>query len=121
MPNPTFPPIEHRNDLESWRGSWTPKVGDRVRVRLSPECQFRYLRAARDNKPISVNVGHAPEEDGATGTVIDLASHGLGWARPKASHPFTVDFDTRITLSDCYLIGSSYAASELEPLDSPDA
>ena len=84
---------------------WTPKIGQRVRVRLSGECQFWGHR-------------HVFREDGAIATVERIVpldrNHGHGY-EVLFDKPWPCDPND----SDTQLIGSPYAAIELEPVDDP--
>jgi hypothetical protein len=84
---------------------WVPRVGDRVRIRLSPECAV-----GREQLPR----GHDPSIDGALGSVEAVI------AVPHiAGHRFIVifDFDPALPPEDRDpLGGGAYAAAELEPI-----
>jgi hypothetical protein len=101
---------------EFWE-PWTPKIGDRVRVRLSVECDAQFRRSARGGD-LSNMRPHAPrghyfaKEDGEVGHVEGILGEGqLREHRPVRGHRFAVRYE-----SDPTKIGG-YAAIELEPLN----
>lgn len=72
------------------------KVGDRVRVRLSAECDYC----------------QEPKEDGLTGTVFGV-SGARDFVHPEnRTHPYWVRLDAVVNMSSI----SHFAASELEPV-----
>lgn len=108
--------IEERPDTEVWEPI-TFRVGDRVRVRVNPECRI-------EGNPGSVvhrmgRRGHLPGENGLTGTVIEVGDkHGR---LSQQGHPYEVHFDRGVLdLGDgvrgCCV---NYAAIELVPLAPP--
>lgn len=81
---------------------WTPKVGDRVRIRFSAECRGHVEESNPD----------AERADGAIGTVIE-------WPKKKsANHPITVAYDAPWWSPEvgatCF--AGHWAVIELEPL-----
>lgn len=90
---------------------WTPKIGDRVRVRLSGECQYS-VRLGTSGPAIQ---GHSAGEDGVTGTVIEWPL--AAWMRVGQGHDFAVEYDGPIESEGLTMRGAEYAACELEPLD----
>lgn len=84
---------------------WQPKVGDRVRVRVSSECQ---------QHPHSIDVDTRDGVDGLTGTVMDT-----GRSR-RPGHPYFVVLDRpvpcRFNMSG-FVHGAVCAAVELDPLE----
>lgn len=100
---------------------WVPAVGQRVRIKLSAECRYgdrqrRDSAAARNGFP----PGHADFEEGLTGFVLDSWFVKLinpGWPEDPA-HRFMVMWDHQAELPNGETVNcSSYAASELEPID----
>ena len=90
------------------------KVGDRVRVRLSGECQTR--GKVRDPYTGKYEVRTHPDfADGLIGTVI-VCTHCLD-ARCSLyeGHPFLIRMDHDFGTGKTY--GAYFAASELEPLN----
>lgn len=86
---------------------WTPKVGDRVRVRLSGEC----------DKGV-----HLDQQDGLVGTVVDHPPmYAAAWLDHYPDHLCLVQFDHRIVYDpgDGYGLvqqeGCGYTPHELEP------
>jgi hypothetical protein len=90
---------------------WTPKVGDRVRVRLSPEC-----RHERQSSSTREMIGsHIPEENGRVGTVAPWPNPT--WPR-RNGHDICVVFDVPIAVTAWrHFYGCAFAAIELVPLD----
>jgi hypothetical protein len=82
---------------------WQPRLGDRVRVRLSAECRAPWA-----------DEGHDPRYDGLSGTVAHFP-----WSSDWPGHPYTVRFDVTLPTENPYevLVGGYFAAIELEPLD----
>lgn len=83
----------------------TFREGDRVRIRLRPDCA--------DGRP------HDASEDGAIGTITD--ANGAGGV---PGHPYFVLFSGRpVTVRRMGLVapilGRAYREDELEPLDGP--
>jgi len=103
--------------VESEPRYWEPRrfeVGQRVRVRLSPECRHQRIWL-----PSGLRLpGHAPEEDGQTGTVL----MAIGFDPQSDSHTIPVGFDTWFAVAPGLVVRDAYfAAAELEPLDADDA
>lgn len=106
-----------RVDLDAPVEFWTPKIGDRVRVRLSAECQ----RAVEPGSPgaISGQGSHAPQFDGLTGRIISPGIYAAVIAAViNRDHAYLVEFDQPITIDGYrHLVhGDAYAAAELELL-----
>lgn len=111
-------PIEHggRTADEVW-APITFKVGDRVRVKVNPECRIK-------GNPGSVvhrkgRRGHLPGENGLTGTVTEVG--GRCGSLSLQGHPYEVHFDGGILdlgegVSGCCV---NYAAIELIPIGDP--
>ena len=92
------------------------KVGDRVRIRISAECRVK----ARDNSPSAALGhlrGHAPWEDGKTGTVIPIPAY-VDDNGAHQGHPYLVKWDQGLDLHDGLgpVNGDFYASVELIPL-----
>lgn len=132
------------NDDEQQTPAWLARlrptftVGQRVRVRLSGECQHWYDRVDEHGRYGSIDgaIGHRACEDGATGKITLIrreneplrssyyARFGYGpgirieWVemknKPTPAHVHTVWFDE--SLSDNAQLGQ-FAAEELEPLE----
>lgn len=100
---------------------WMPKVGDRVRVRISGECGVQ----GGSLSPISKAgvTAHFPDEDGATGTVYDpfLVHPAKSVEMLMAQgHTVFVRLDQEIPAPGSYfgsVNASAYALSEVEPLE----
>lgn len=98
---------------EIWEppGMWKPKVGDRVRIRLSAECRVSphpdstYARAGLP--------GHLAWEDGRTGEVTTFPLHE---SLVTQGHRYTVLWDAPRTVNGERVDGGCYAACELTPL-----
>lgn len=89
---------------------WAPKVGDRVRVHLSAECQFEYLYGNRTK--------HFPESDGACGVISEI--DGCGPGEHDQGHRYTVRFSPQavsLVNEPGWLSSHCFAAIELLPLD----
>jgi len=87
------------------------KVGDRVRVRLSGECQM-----PTDAFGKLIGVGHPHISGECIGTVIPCPWLAQGCAHAeKWGHPYAVEFDGGIEVDGQVWRGSHFAACELEP------
>lgn len=93
---------------------WTPQVGDRVRVRLSGECQIVYPKAEQlSGEILEHGLGHSDAENGAVGVVL-APRHELN----SATHTIHVGFHEWVPAADGVPMHASYyAAAELEPLE----
>ena len=94
---------------EFWE-PWTPQVGQRVRVRISAECNIEYPPDA-DAVRFSGHAvfGHPSVLDGMVGKVISgFYSH---------HHPYNVHFSDRYEWLDKLWCCHSFAAIELEPVE----
>ncbi len=102
---------------------WRPKVGDRVRVRLSPECDWNTRTTDMfTGRKMATGGPHDDEEDGRVGTVDQLRYEApLSEREAEETHPYAVTFDDPYwSVRDRLLIqGAHFAASELEPLEEP--
>ena|SRR5450755_1968554 len=93
---------------------WVPEnarpflVGDRVRVRLSGEC--RHPKWKENGK---VKRGHVAEEDGRVGR-IEFFFQGVP---SDGGHLMFVLYDEAIRWHEYSVVGTGYAAIELEHLD----
>lgn len=110
---------------------WQPQPGQRVRIRLSGECQAQFISGYSDLAVLGASFqrnfkdsGHVPEEDGAEGTVV--TSGVLGRLREvvsvpdtRSSHPYVVQFEPWLPTPSVggTLRAAAYAACELEPID----
>jgi hypothetical protein len=104
-------------EQEGWE-PWQPSPGDRVRVRLSAECQFQYP---------GTTICHRPQMDGVTGVVSDAPV--LGFPRcdhrgHDASHRYSVLFDAPVVLGrgsrwKNSSLGQCFAAIELDLISDP--
>ena len=99
-------------DLDAPWQPWTPKVGDRVRIRLSGECQAE-VQAGSPMHRAGMLSGHVPDEHGMTGTVDMVNSREY----VRDQHPYLVQFDRPLFLGNDCSCGDLYAAAELEPLE----
>lgn len=97
------------SDVYEWR---TFEVGERVRVRLSPECNASW-------EPVTAFRGHPVELDGQSG-VIDPELLDEVPAETQASHRYAVAFDSAVFVDDGmrrgWVVGGFFAAAELQPL-----
>jgi hypothetical protein len=95
---------------------WQWKVGDRVRVRLSGECQLEYHDLSPAKRIAGICNGHLSAEDGLTGTVVEYGnSPDIHAFAVKQGHPYSVQWDRNIRTGRFHWGGSNYAAAELEP------
>ena len=96
---------------EFWE-PWQPEIGQRVRIRLSAECNVSWC----DDR---YRDGHPIEADGATGTVVKDRPDPPLWG---ATHPYVVVFDEPIVAPlfadgrESMWHGNYFAAIELEPI-----
>ena len=100
-----------RVDLDAPWQPWTPQVGDRVRISVSGECRA----SNQPDSPLSragVTTGHAPEEDGMTGTVVGVSND-----HRRERHPYRVWFDRQVFVGGSWCNGDYYAPAELELLE----
>ena len=82
------------------------KVGDRVRIRISPECDFHA-------EPIEAPYSHAV--NGQTGTVSLVPSASRVNPMALEVHPVYVRFDGAL-IEGTPIYGGVFAAIELEPI-----
>jgi hypothetical protein len=92
----------------------TFSVGERVMVRLSPECQFHGLRDYPDSM--------ASLTDGQVGVIIEPPGRykAIEQESPWREHPYLVKFDRpRASCSARFppLVSARFAAQELEPVE----
>ena len=105
------------SDVYEWRRF---EPGDRVRVRLSPECQSKFVvtHPTTGERLHRGLFGHERAEDGAVGKVIDVNRSGVGsHGIPSDGHFYEVDFDVLVRTRTCWLAGAKYAAAELDPFE----
>lgn len=97
----------------SWK-PWAPKLGQRVRIRVSEECTA--LRAAANEKETLTRY-HSRSETGMTGKVV-RPTPGVWMPREGVpGHDVMVDFSPRsVHFQGCISFAALYfAAEELEP------
>lgn len=99
---------------------WEPttfRVGDRVRVRLSAECDLKARHRDIETGELlgTVTDGHVPLADGVTGHVIQPPARAVE-AIIGHPHHFVVRFDEPISYRGRTYWAETYAAIELEPL-----
>lgn len=100
------------NSAEVWE-PWQPKVGQRVRVRLSAECNMEYSPETRGVRVSKHPVfGHPDVLDGMVGKVISVGLY-------SNHHPYSVHFMDRYEWLDELWCCHSFAAIELEPVEWP--
>ena len=104
--------LEMPSDLDRPWEPWTPKVGDRVRIRLNGECAQNWPHdyAYGGNCPGVRRIGHDEREHDRTGTIriTDM---------PVQSHPYLVKLDAPFIWECWRMEHVSCAAIELEPLE----
>lgn len=94
--------------------SWTPKIGDRVRVRLNGECRVDWRSHDVQMTSKGLVQGHQLVEDGRLGTVSDC---GEGFPCPHTKpmgHEYGIEYDTPMDALGIVWAGGHYAAGELE-------
>lgn len=103
---------------------WTPRVGQRVRVRLSGECAARQHHHDTDARRVTLGPGgHYATEEGREGVIVACTRQLCAeWRRDHWGHGVHVIYDEpfEIELADgsaAKAIGQAYAAIELEPLE----
>lgn len=118
------PLVDNQEQRQWWQpivsalSDWEPKVGDRVRVRLSGECQQDgYAGSLKQNILVS-HVGHYPSEEGVTGTVVVCAYIERDGFCIEESHRVVIKFDTAFKdmVPGVAIQRGHYAACELELL-----
>lgn len=105
---------------------WRPEVGQRVRVRLSPECDRRQRHHDTGTGRITRGpLGHYAVEQGRCGVVVACAPEMCGeYGRDHAGHDVHVIYDQPFEIemaggAKAEAIGQAYAVVELEPLEEP--
>jgi hypothetical protein len=88
---------------------WQPKVGDRVKVRLSGECDFRRTVHAQSDPQRRFTIPHFQQTDGEIGVVLLVKAT----SRHRWSHPYFVGLNSLI--GRVVPAGDAFAAIELEP------
>lgn len=112
-------PVESLIDEPTPKADYWPtfKIGDRVRVRLSGECQMRYGRTRLTTGHVTSlpkEVPHADWEQGKVGTVRFLVDRDdIVDDATALAHTIAVEYDQWVP-PDC--MGKAYAAAELEHL-----
>jgi hypothetical protein len=101
-------------DRDVWE-PWAPEVGQRVRVRISPECDARFIaRYTLNGEPATGAEHHFPEAHGATGIVTEVVTSGR---EAINGHRFHVQFDRGVSVPGTgHLLGICVAAIEMEPV-----
>lgn len=97
---------------------WAPAVGDRVRVRLRPDCSIYPLLDG-----LGRNWRHGLTDDGAVGTIVADLSGNPHAQRAVEGHPYEVDFDRehwRPRGDGRHWIGGRFDADELAPVVTPE-
>jgi hypothetical protein len=110
------------DEAEVQQPTWLPtlQTGQRVRVRLSSECQFEQTHISDHGKydgPLyTYLVPHQPEEDGATGRIT---THYIGNEHPwMQQHWYLVSLDEPIRSAVCGDPQTvfQYCLQELDPI-----
>lgn len=94
---------------------WTPRVGDRVRVVINPECRLRPHPESYEPATAGL-LGHYPFENGRVGTVVlpENAVDGDAEYFAAQGHPYLVEYDIPFVVADFTCTMDFYAACELE-------
>ena len=104
------------DDLRPWvpEGARQFQVGDRVRVRLSGECNVRSRGISEWTNEYfgPVILGHPKVFNGLFGVVVADYSPD----KPIPGHPVAVEFDHEVVLGLGLCVGSRFAPNELELL-----
>ena len=107
--------IDEQAEPRYWQGAWRPRIGERVQVRLSPECRV----VTPDGF-----LGHeGTADDGAIGIVEETPSGSEEYGRAMAdrNHGIYVRFEPPIERPTEWWTGGWYCAAELSPLPAEDA
>ncbi len=102
--------IDHSLSVDSFGGyvePWTPKVGDRVRVRISGECNRPNHWDSWAND-LGVKTGHLPICHGMTGIVFRIDAR-------DDQHSYAVEFFDPLPWTEPFA-ADRFAAIELEPI-----
>lgn len=106
-------------DLDAAYEPWKPRVGQRVRIRLSGECRAE-LPVECTARFAGGNLAHHPGQDGVVGTVsrpsYRIPRENLDYAR-RIDHPYCVNYDAPLEYLGRMWGGGNFASCELEPLD----
>lgn len=105
-------------DEQRFYEPWAPAVGQRVRVRLSGECQAPVQPDTNFYRVITK--GHHELIDGVTGEVcVHPDLNGSGDLYAEHGHFYDVRFDHGIKIpgTPFVMVGDTFAAIELEPAE----
>lgn len=93
------------------------KVGDRVRVRLSGECQAPWGELPWRNKLGAIGRdGHLVGENHRSGTVRTCPTRDCPLCQGALGHNVAIAYDESFFEEGCEWPGGHYAPAELEPL-----
>lgn len=109
-----YPPIETITDAEPWEPH-VFKVGDRVRIRLSSECQLEVLPHAAGARHGLTGQKHPDFLNGRTG-VVSVIDDIRAPEAVASGHRFLVDMDGGYTWGGHRWDAHCFAAIELELL-----
>ena len=99
--------------MELFWQPWRPQFGQRVRLRLSGECERVWPCCNAEDKV----VGHPEVVGGATGTVTFCPAH-INCASKYPDHPYLVRLDQTVMCPHGQaIVAAHFAALELDPLD----
>lgn len=95
---------------------WHPEVGQRVRVRLSGECN---LPTRAGTPSAHMQPGHDVKFDGLIGTVTDrsLICDDDREFLDHYGHLYEVEFDIPVLIGNTVFQAEDLAAIEIEPID----
>lgn len=102
---------------------WQPKIGQRVRIRLSRECDMRLdpdAGVVRRGDARAGDPAHNPDEDGRLGVVerhIEPGKSPSGDDSLRHGHAWFVRWVVPMKVGRGSYSGADYAACELEPLE----
>lgn len=106
-------PVLIDEDLDRPYEPWRPRIGQRVRVRLSGECQFVYPSGTK----------HFAVSDAAIGTILNgLPFANCDHSDHQTAHRYCVVFEPPVLVEQIgtyrhWLHSQCFAAIELEPLE----
>jgi hypothetical protein len=88
---PVQPLSDEPQDLAYWE-PWQPKIGDRVRVRLSGECNV--IGPGREDpfSPVASAMAHPAHQDGVVGIVTQCHSACTGGGAHAVGHHIRVEY-----------------------------
>jgi hypothetical protein len=105
-------PLSDEPQGQAYWEPWTPKIGDRVRVRLSGECNVSGPVRETPSSPIVHGPGHPAYQNGIEGTVTFCDPKCTGGGAHATGHRVRVDY----LHPSGWLHHGHFAACELEKI-----